>query len=69
MIYLGEKKVGTMYLGDKKLSKIYLGEKLVWEGYPEGHIIGTATEAGIDIYTSRFFSSRFIRRSAFILYD
>ena len=40
MIYLGEKKVGTMYLGDKKLSKIYLGEKLVWEGYPEGHIIG-----------------------------
>ena len=41
MIYLGEKKVGTMYLGDKKLSKIYLGEKLVWEGYPEGHIIGT----------------------------
>lgn len=41
MIYLGEKKVGTMYLGGKKLSKIYLGEKLVWEGYPEGHIIGT----------------------------
>lgn len=41
MIYLGEKKVGSIYLGDKKLSKIYLGEKLVWEGYPEGHIIGT----------------------------
>ena len=41
MIYLGEKKAGTVYLGDKKLSKIYLGEKLVWEGYPEGHIIGT----------------------------
>lgn len=31
MIYLGEKKVGSIYLGDKKLSKIYLGEKLVWE--------------------------------------
>lgn len=55
MIYLGEKKVGSIYLGDKKLSKIYLGEKLVWEGYPGGHIIGTATEAGIDIYTSRFY--------------
>lgn len=45
MIYLGDKKVGSLYLGDKKLSKIYLGEELVWEGYPEGHIIGTATEA------------------------
>ena len=54
MIYLGEKKVGSIYLGDQKLSKIYLGEKLVWEGYPEGHIIGTATEAGIDIQTSSF---------------
>lgn len=47
MIYLGEKKVGTMYLGDKKLSKIYLGEKLVWEGYPEGHIIGKTEEANV----------------------
>ena len=45
MIYLGEKKVGSIYLGGKKLSKIYLGEKLVWEGYPEGHIIGKATLA------------------------
>ena len=40
MIYLGEKKVGTMYLGDKKLSKIYLGDKLVWEGCPEGYVVG-----------------------------
>ena len=47
MIYLGEKKVWTMYLGDKKLSKIYLGEKLVWEGYPEGHIIGKTEEANV----------------------
>lgn len=54
MIYLGEKKVGSIYLGGKKLSKIYLGEKLVWEGYPEGHIIGTATEAGIDIQAGNF---------------
>lgn len=41
MIYLGDKKAGSICLGDKKLSKIYLGDKLVWEGYPEGHIIGT----------------------------
>lgn len=46
MIYLGEKKAGAVYLGDKKLSKIYLGEKLVWEGYPEGHIIGTYLYSG-----------------------
>ena len=26
MIYLGEKKVGSIYLGEKKLSKIYFGE-------------------------------------------
>ena len=41
MIYLGDKKIGKVYLGDKKLSRIYLGDKLIWDGYPEGHIIGT----------------------------
>lgn len=41
MIYLGNKKIGKVYLGDKKLSRIYLGDKLIWDGYPEGHIIGT----------------------------
>ena len=46
MIYLGEKKVGTMYLGDKKLSKIYLGDKLVWEGCPEGYVVGELVHAG-----------------------
>lgn len=54
MIYLGEKKVGTMYLGDKKLSKIYLGEKLVWEGYPEGHIIGTSMYPGTSFSAKSF---------------
>lgn len=39
MIYLGDKKIGKVYLGDKKLSRIYLGDKLIWDGYPEGHII------------------------------
>lgn len=57
MIYLGEKKVGSIYLGDKKFSKIYLGEKLVWEGYPEGHIIGTATEAGIYFDAFRYYTA------------
>lgn len=53
MIYLGDKKVGSIYLGDKKLSKIYLGDKLVWEGYPSGHIIGTiANSSTLD--TSNF---------------
>lgn len=46
MIYLGEKKVGSIYLGDKKLSKIYLGEKLVWEGCPEGYVVGELVRAG-----------------------
>lgn len=57
MIYLGEKKVGTMYLGDKKLSKIYLGEKLVWEGYPEGHIIGTSMYPGTS-FSAKSFNER-----------
>lgn len=50
MIYLGEKKVGTMYLGDKKLSKIYLGDKLVWEGCPEGYVVGELVHAGDTTY-------------------
>lgn len=50
MIYLGEKKVGTMYLGDKKLSKIYLGDKLVWEGCPEGYVVGELVYAGDTTY-------------------
>lgn len=54
MIYLGEKKVGSIYLGDKKLSKIYLGEKLVWEGYPEGHIIGTSMYQGTSFSANSF---------------
>lgn len=53
MIYLGDKKTGSIYLRDKKLSKIYLGNKLVWEGYPIGHIIGTiANSSTLD--TSNF---------------
>lgn len=56
MIYLGDKKAGTVYLGDKKLSKIYLGEKLVWEGYPEGHIIGTATKAGATVQAKYYYT-------------
>ena len=44
MIYLGDKKIDTVYLGDKKLSKIYLGDKLVWEGCPEGYVIGELIE-------------------------
>lgn len=36
MIYLGDKKAGTVYLGGKKLSKIYLGERLVWEEFTIG---------------------------------
>lgn len=56
MIYLGDKKAGTVYLGDKKLSKIYLGEKLVWEGYPEGHIIGTATKAGATVQAKDYYT-------------
>ena len=55
MIYLGDKKAGSVYLGDKKLSKIYLGEKLVWEGYPEGHIIGTAMYPGTSFSASSFY--------------
>ena len=57
MIYLGDKKVGSIYLGDKKLSKIYLGDKLVWEGYPSGHIIGTiANSSTLD--TSNFYNNK-----------
>lgn len=47
MIYLGDKKAGTVYLGDKKLSKIYLGDKLVWEGYKKGHITGTGRAGAV----------------------
>lgn len=46
MIYLGDKKAESIYLGDKKLSKIYLGDKLVWEGCPEGYIVGELVKAG-----------------------
>lgn len=58
MIYLGEKKVGSIYLGDKKLKKIYLGEKLVWEGYPEGHIIGKATVANNYLQAHEFYDAK-----------
>lgn len=47
MIYLSEKKAGSVYLGDKKLSKIYLGDKLVWEGYKKGHITGTGRAGAV----------------------
>lgn len=50
MIYLGEKKVGSIYLGGKKLSKIYLGDKLVWEGCPEGYVVGELVHAGDTTY-------------------
>lgn len=53
MIYLGDKKAGSICLGDKKLSKIYLGDKLVWEGYKKGHIVGTG-EAGTVFSTTVF---------------
>lgn len=53
MIYLEDKKAGSIYLGDKKLSKIYLGDKLVWEGYKKGHIVGTG-KAGTDFSTTAF---------------
>lgn len=46
MIYLEDKKAGSIYLGDKKLSKIYLGDKLVWEGCPEGYVVGELIKAG-----------------------
>ena len=57
MIYLGDKKAESIYLGDKKLSKIYLGERLVWEGYPEGHIIGTATNPGDTVTAYRYYTN------------
>lgn len=69
MIYLGEKKVGSIYLGGKKLSKIYLGEKLVWEGYPEGHIIGTATEAGIRINISSYYTAGYVKEDPIFYSD
>ena len=50
MIYLEDKKAGSIYLGDKKLSKIYLGDKLVWEGCPEGYVVGELVYAGCSTY-------------------
>ena len=50
MIYLEDKKAGSIYLGDKKLSKIYLGDKLVWEGCPEGYVVGELVHAGCSTY-------------------
>lgn len=58
MIYLGDKKAGSIYLGEKKLSKIYLGEKLVWEGYPEGHIIGKVTVANNNLQAYHFYDAK-----------
>ena len=57
MIYLEDKKAGSIYLGDKKLSKIYLGDKLVWEGYKKGHIVGKATVTNNDLQAHSFYDA------------
>ena len=62
MIYLEDKKAGSIYLGDKKLSKIYLGDKLVWEGYKKGHIVGTATAAGAKMYIFQYYTAGGVKK-------
>lgn len=58
MIYLEDKKAGSIYLGDKKLSKIYLGDKLVWEGYKKGHIVGKATVTNNNLQAYSFYDAK-----------